>query len=163
MTVDVSRRHYDEDDLPPELQDPEQIDPALAPIYEQMKPIFEELDREYKQQQKKLDEIREKRTKIEKSMKALLTGQPATKIKDTAVKTSHDWKPSENLRVKVLDALRKAGPDGLTVSEGAKATGLSTTAVDKVMRYFRGDQIRMAGKRNNATLYKMMDSNGADS
>lgn len=132
------------------------VDPVLEPFIESMRPQFEALDAEYKAKQVELDEIRERRGRLEKAMRTLATGVAPVRVKDTAPKSINDWKPSENLQRQVLKVLAEAGDEGLTVPEATRATGLSSTAVDKVFRFYRGDKLRLAGRRDKATLYKLM-------
>jgi len=124
-------------------------------LAEGLRPRLDELQAEEEQVEAQLRAVREARRRVESAIRALtgeskLSGRPKGK----------QWQPSQE-KIDAVRAFVEAHPDGVTVPQTVEAGIASKPTADRVLRFLRDrEEIRLAGKRGMAMLYKPLQTRG---
>lgn len=128
---------------------------ALEPALTEAAAELERAEAEAEAAKNRMAAARDKRQRIEKAIALLknerlsAAGRPKKKRS-----SSGEWQPSEEFMQRVLSYVT-THPDGVTGKDVVEGTGMSQSTADRCLRVLRRDeQIRLAGKRRTALVYK---------
>lgn len=130
----------------------------LEALAEGLRPALAELEQEEAELRKRLAEITADRRRVETSIRALTV---RAAVKKSIKKGTPGRKPNEALITLVYQFVADH-PDGVTVKDVSRGADVGDSAADRVLRLLRErEDIRLAGKRGPANLYKPLTTTGA--